>query len=424
MKILVVGSGGREHTLAWKINQSPKVEKIYAAPGNAGIGEIAECVDLKATDVDGLVALATGEGVDLTVVGPEDPLNLGMVDRFESEGMKIFGPSKMAAQIEASKAFAKQLMEKYGIPTAEYRTFRSAPEAKAYIHERGAPIVVKASGLAAGKGAIVAMTEADARDAVDMIMVERAFGEAGDEVVVEEYLEGEEASVFCITDGRNIQSMISAQDHKRAFDGDQGPNTGGMGAYSPAPIVTEEMQAEIEKKILQPTVRAMAEENRPYKGVLYGGLIFTKEGPKALEFNCRFGDPEAQVTLPMLETDLVDLLLAVCDGDLSQVELKERKGAAVCVVMASGGYPGEYKTGKKIYGLEEAAAMEDVVVFHAGTARSHGDTVTSGGRVLGVTALGPTIQNAISKAYEATDRITFENVHYRRDIGYRALNRS
>lgn len=423
MKILVVGGGGREHTLVWKIAQSPLVDKIYAAPGNAGIAQLAECVDIGSTDLSGLADFVQEKPIDLTVVGPELPLVLGIVDEFEQRGLKIFGPSKTAAQIEGSKAFCKQLLKKHGVPTAEFKIFDAADAAIDYIGKEGAPIVVKADGLAAGKGSIVATSEEEAVEAVRRIMVERAFGEAGDRVVIEEFLEGEEASILALTDGEAIVPLVSSQDHKRIFDGDRGPNTGGMGAYAPAPVITREMADQVFKDILEPTIQAMAEEGRPYKGVLYAGLIIASDGPKVLEYNCRFGDPESQVVLPLMEADLVEAMLAVCDGWLDEVAVKERHGAAVCVVLASKGYPGSYEKGKVIGGLDELSRLDGVVAFHAGTARRDGEIVTDGGRVLGVTGFGRTIEEAIEQTYSAVELVSFEGMQYRRDIGYRALKR-
>jgi len=421
MKVLVVGGGGREHSLVWKIAQSPKVKKIYAAPGNAGISRLAECIPIQPTQIDNLVDFAERYEIDLTVVGPEAPLVAGIVDRFQTRGLRIFGPSKQAARLEGSKAFAKELMREYGIPTAQFRVFNSPTKAISYIREKGAPIVVKADGLAAGKGSIVAMTEEEASEAVEKILVKRAFGEAGEKVVIEEYLQGEEASVLALTDGETIVPLVPSQDHKRALDGDQGPNTGGMGAYAPAPVITEKLMQQITREILQPTVKAMADRGVIYKGVLYAGLIMTAEGPKVLEFNCRFGDPETQAQLPLMKTDLVDLLLAICNRKLKDVPIQEEKKAAVCVVMASEGYPGAYEKGQEITGLKQAEEMEGVVVFHAGTKLERRKVVTNGGRVLGVTAVGDDISAAVSRAYQAVEKIKFHGAHYRRDIAFRAL---
>ncbi len=423
MKVLVVGSGGREHALVWKIAQSPRVAKVYAAPGNAGTAELAENVAIGAEDVDALAAFAERERIDLTVVGPEAPLVLGIVDRFRARGLRIFGPTAEAARLEGSKAFAKAVMERCGVPTAEYREFSDPGEARAYVRERGAPIVVKADGLAAGKGVTVARTVDEALEAVDAVMVERRFGEAGARIVVEECLEGEEASFLAFCDGRNVLPMVSSQDHKPVFDHDEGPNTGGMGAYSPAPVVTPELFDEIVETVIRPTVEGLAREGTPYVGVLYAGLMIQHGRPRVLEFNCRFGDPECQPIVMRMKGDLVPVLEACIDGTLDRVSLEWDPRPAVCVVMASGGYPGSYTKGHEIRGLEEAARLEDVVVFHAGTRREDGRVVTAGGRVLGVTALGEDIPAAIRRAYEAVERISWEGVHYRRDIGRKALHR-
>jgi phosphoribosylamine--glycine ligase len=419
MKVLVVGGGGREHAMVWKLKQSPRVSRIYCAPGNAGIAQDAECVGISAEDVNGLLAFAQKEGIDLTVVGPEAPLTLGIVDAFRDAGLRIFGASKAAAAIEGSKALAKEIMFKYNIPTASYAEFTSAGPAIDYIREKGAPIVVKADGLAAGKGVIVAMDEETAVNAVKMIMEDRVFGESGDKVIIEEYMEGEEVSILAFTDGRTVIPMVSSQDHKRVFDNDGGLNTGGMGAYSPAPVYTDALHEEVVKTILIPTVEGMAAEGRTYEGVLYAGLMLTKDGPKVLEYNARFGDPETQAVLIRLETDLVDIIEAIIDKRLAGMDIKWRPEAAVCVVMASGGYPGDYEKGKAITGLKEAA--QDAVVFHAGTAAKDGQIVTAGGRVLGVTALGGTIPDAIANVYKAVEKIHFDGVHYRKDIGGKAL---
>ncbi|MCK5526225.1 MAG: phosphoribosylamine--glycine ligase [Candidatus Latescibacteria bacterium] len=423
MRILVVGGGGREHTLVWKIAQSTEVGRLYAAPGNPGMAQLAECVDIGADDTDKLLAFAIRERIDLTVVGPEVPLALGIVDRFEERGLKIFGPSGKAAELESSKGFSKDLMAKYGIPTARYGRFTSSEEAVRYVREQGAPIVVKADGLAAGKGVLICRTQAEALEAVRTIMEDQAFGAAGQEVVVEEFLEGEEASILALTDGETILPLVASQDHKAIFDGDGGPNTGGMGAYAPAPVVTEAVLERVMEQVLRPAVDGMAKEGRLYKGVLYAGLMIKDEKLKVVEFNCRFGDPESQVVLPLLKTDLVALMMAVAEGRLGEMALEESDDAAVCVVMASGGYPGSYEKGKPITGLEAAREMDDVVVFHAGTAVRDGAIVTDGGRVLGVTAVGADIGCAIDRAYEAVGKIHFEGAYYRKDIGAKALAR-
>ncbi|OPX21912.1 MAG: phosphoribosylamine--glycine ligase [Candidatus Latescibacteria bacterium 4484_107] len=423
MKILVIGSGGREHTLVWKIAQSADVDRLYAAPGNPGMAQLAECVDIQADDTDGLLVFALRERIDLTVVGPEVPLALGIVDRFEERGLKIFGPSGRAAQIESSKGFSKDLMAKYGIPTARYQRFTFSEEAVRYVREQGAPIVVKADGLAAGKGVLICRTQAEAVEAVRTIMEDQAFGAAGKEVVVEEFLEGEEASILALTDGETILPLVASQDHKAIFDGDRGPNTGGMGAYAPAPVVTEAVAQRVMEQVLRPAVDGMAKEGRIYKGVLYAGLMIADGKLKVVEFNCRFGDPESQVVLPLLKTDLVALMMAVAEGRLGEMSLEESDASAVCVVMASEGYPGSYEKGKRITGLDTAREMDDVVVFHAGTGVRDGNIVTNGGRVLGVTAMGADIGRAIDRAYEAVGKINFEGAYYRRDIGAKALTR-
>ncbi|WP_305044166.1 phosphoribosylamine--glycine ligase [Geoalkalibacter sp.] len=424
MKILVVGGGGREHALVWKIAQSPLVAKVWCAPGNPGIAQLAECVDIAADDLGGLLAFALEQDVDLTVVGPEAPLTLGIVDRFRAAGLTIFGPTQAAARLEGSKGFSKDLMAKYGIPTAAYRRFADRDEAVAYIRNQGAPIVVKADGLAAGKGVVVATSVEQAVAAVDEIMVAGVFGAAGAEVVIEEFMDGEEASFFVFTDGKNILPLASAQDHKRIFDGDQGPNTGGMGAYSPAPVVTPELHRKIIESIVRPTIDGMAREGCPYAGILYVGLMIAKGKARVVEYNARFGDPEAQPLLMRLKSDIVPVLLGCARGEMRQSELEWHDKAAVCVVMASGGYPGSYEKGFAISGLEEAAKIEDLFVFHAGTAAKDGQIVNSGGRVLGVTGLGRSVAEAIAKAYEGTALISWPGAQYRRDIGQKALNRN
>lgn len=421
MKILVVGGGGREHAIVWKLAQSPLAEEIYCAPGNAGIAELADCVNIAAEDVDTLLEFALAEDIDLTVVGPEAPLAAGIVDKFTAAGKKIFGPTQAAALIEGSKELAKQIMEKYAIPTAKYGSFTEVAAAKAYIDEMGAPIVVKADGLAAGKGVVVAMTVDEAKQAVDEMLSGNAFGDAGAKVVIEEFLDGEEVSVLAFTDGYKVLPMVSAQDHKRVFDNDEGPNTGGMGAYSPAPIYTDELAQEVLAKVLQPAVDGMRAEGRLYKGVLYAGLMLTADGVKVLEFNARFGDPETQAVLYRLQSDLVEIMLAVIDGTLADIELEWSDEPAVCVVIASGGYPGKYARGQAISGLDEQ--VEGAYVFHAGTAFIGQQVVANGGRVLGVTAKGKTIRAAIDTAYEMVDKIHYDSCFSRRDIGHRALAR-
>jgi len=421
MKVLVVGGGGREHALVWKICQSPKVSKVYCAPGNAGISGQAAVVPIKANEIDLLLQFALKERIDLTVVGPEEPLTRGIVDLFESRGLSIFGPSRRAAEIEGSKAFAKEIMRKYHIPTGAYETFEDPGKAEAHVRRQGAPIVVKADGLAAGKGVIVCKTVEEAIQWVRRIMIDRIFGDAGKKLVVEERLVGEEASYIALTDGKAILPLASSQDHKAVFDGDEGPNTGGMGAYSPAPVVTDEVDERILERILRPLIQGMGEEGRPYKGVLYAGLMIHDGHPRVLEFNARFGDPETQPVFMRLKGDIVPILEACVSGDLSRCHIEWDHRASVCVVMASKGYPGGYEKGKVINGLKEVSRMEDVFVFHAGTARRDDHLVTSGGRVLGVTGLGEDIPRAIEKAYEAVRKISWEGAHYRTDIGRKAL---
>jgi len=421
MRVLVVGGGGREHALVWKIVQSPKVSKVYCAPGNAGISEQATLVPIQANDLNGLLEFALKEKIDLTVVGPEDPLTRGIVDLFESKGLLIFGANKKAAEIEGSKAFAKEMMKKYRIPTAFYEIFDNRDEAVRYIRNQGAPIVVKADGLAAGKGVIVCKTVEEAIHSVDQIMVEKMFGNAGNRVVVEEYLVGEEASYLAFTDGKTILPLASSQDHKAILDGDQGPNTGGMGAYSPAPVVTDEVHEKIIEKILRPIIYGMGEEGRPYQGVLYAGLMIHEGHPKVLEFNARFGDPETQPALMRMKGDIVPILEACMQGTLSRHRIEWDKRASVCVVLASQGYPGDYEKGKIIEGLKEVSQMEKVFVFHAGTILKDGQVLTNGGRVLGVTGLGEDISRAIERTYQAVKKISWEGVYYRTDIGQKAL---
>lgn len=434
-RVLVVGSGGREHALAWALARSPQVEHVYVAPGNAGTawdpnpsaGEWqprSGCsrVPIAARDFDGLIAFAREQHVDLTVVGPEDPLAAGIVDAFQAAGLRAFGPTQAAARIEASKAFAKEFMVRHAIPTARHATFSRYEEALEHLRGVDYDVVVKASGLAAGKGVIVPNSREEAEEALKRIMVDRAFGSAGDEVVIEERLYGQEASVLAFTDGQTVVPMPPAQDHKPVFDGDRGPNTGGMGAYAPAPLVTPALLDEIVRTVLQPAVDGLRAEGTPYVGVLYAGLMITADGPRVLEFNCRFGDPETQVILPLLACDLVDVLEACLDGTLHRADVQWRSGAAVTVVAASEGYPGPYPKGRPITGIEEAEALPGVVVFHAGTERdAEGRLVTAGGRVLNVTAIADDLPQAIHRAYEAMARIHFEGMHYRRDIGRRAL---
>jgi len=423
MKVLVVGGGGREHALVWKIAQSPKVTKVYCAPGNAGISGQATIVPIKAGDLNGLLDFSLREKIDLTVVGPEDPLTRGIVDLFESKGLFIFGANGKAAEIEGSKAFAKEMMKKYHIPTALYEIFDKRDDAVKYVREHGAPIVVKADGLAAGKGVIICKTVEEAIQSVDEIMVKRIFGEAGKRVVVEEYLVGEEASYIAFTDGKAILPLASSQDHKAIFDGDDGPNTGGMGAYSPAPVVTDEVHERIIEKILRPIIYGMGEEGRPYKGVLYAGLMIHEGHPKVLEFNARFGDPETQPVLMRMKGDIVPILEACMRGALSKHRIEWDSRPSVCVVMASNGYPGDYQRGKAIKGLNQVSQMEGVFVFHAGTALKDGQIITNGGRVLGVTGVGEDIPRAIERTYQAVKKISWDGVYYRTDIGQKAICR-
>ena len=421
MRILVIGGGGREHALVWKLAQSPQVDKIFVCPGNPGMKNLAECIALPLTDLEKVADFAQQEAIDLTVVGPEATLVAGIVDVFSKRGLAIFGPTAAAAEIEGSKAFSKQLMAKYGIPTAFFKVCEDIPTAKAYIEEKGAPIVVKADGLAAGKGVVVAMTKAAALAAVDDMMGDLKFGGAGARVVLEEYMEGEEASLLAFTDGETIVPMLAAQDHKRVNDGDEGPNTGGMGAYAPAPVMTEILKEKCVELVLKPTIEAMKAEGRPYKGCLYAGLMIKGDDIKVVEFNARFGDPETQVVLPLLASDLVDVMLACAQGRLGEIEVKWSDAATVCVVMASGGYPESYKQGLPITGLEAAGALPDTIVFHAGTKEVDGEIVTAGGRVLGITAIGKDIRAAKNKAYAAVEHIKFTDAHYRHDIAWRAL---
>ena len=420
MRILVIGGGGREHALVWKLSQSPKVQQIYCIPGNPGIMSLASCADIPLHDFAALAAFVRQHGINLTVVGPEIPLVTGISDYFASQGLLLFGPTRAAAELEGSKAFCKELLARYHIPTARYGVFTEPEQAKAYIRSQGAPIVVKADGLAAGKGVVVAMTVDEALAAVDSMMADKMFGEAGARLVVEEYMAGEEVSLLAFTDGRTVVPMVAAQDHKRVFDNDKGPNTGGMGAYAPAPVLSEELRSQVLKNILQPVVDALAAEGRPYCGCLYAGLMITADGPKVVEFNARFGDPETQVVLPLLASDLADILLACVEGRLHEIEICWHREAAVCIVLASGGYPGSYERGQVINGLAEAQ-REGAVVFHAGTACREGEVVASGGRVLGITATGADIVQAVNKAYEAVRKISFKGMQYRRDIAYRAL---
>ena len=415
MKVLVVGSGGREHAIVWALSKSPRVTELYCAPGNAGIAALATCVPVGATDVETMVSWAVEHQMDFVVVAPDDPLALGMVDALEAAGIPAFGPRANAAIIEASKAFSKELMRKYHIPTAKYATFTDMDQAIAYIHEQGAPIVVKADGLALGKGVTVAATEEEAVEAVRAMMADNKFGASGSTVVIEECMTGPEVTVLCFADGEHISPMPSSQDHKRAYDGNQGPNTGGMGAITPAPCYTPEIAQRCVKEIFEPTMAAMKAEGRPFQGVLYFGLMLTAEGPKVVEYNARFGDPECQALLMRLDTDLMDIFEACVKGTLDQVDIRWKREAACCLVLASGGYPLSYEKGKVIEGLDQVA---DAVVFHAGTAEKDGRIVTNGGRVLGVTALGEDLEAAIRNAYQAAQPIHFDQMHFRTDIGH------
>jgi phosphoribosylamine---glycine ligase len=421
LRVLLIGGGGREHALAWKLARSPRLGTLYAAPGNPGIAGVAECLPVRADDVAGIAALAERERIDLTVVGPEVPLALGVVDALEAHGHRAFGPTRAAAALESSKAFAKNLFARHGIPTARFGTFDASGPARAFVRELGGRAVVKTDGLAAGKGAILCRDAVEADRAIGDMLERRVFGDAGARVVVEEFLEGEEVSVFALTDGRTVCPFASAQDHKAVFDGDQGPNTGGMGAYSPA--LAPALAEEVLRTVLEPTIRAMSLEGRPYRGVLYAGLMLTASGPRLLEYNVRFGDPECQVHMPRLADDLLPLCEAVAAGHGLPSSVAWRPESAVCVVIASGGYPGEYRTGLPIQGIERAEAHPGVTVFHAGTARRDGQLTTAGGRVLGVTALGADIPAAVAAAYAGAGEIRFDGLHYRRDIGYRALRR-
>ncbi len=418
MDILVVGGGGREHTIVWKIAQSPLAGKIYCAPGNGGIAEIAECVDISATDIEGIVNFAKEKNVGLVMVAPDDPLVMGMVDALEKEGIRAFGPRANAAVIEGSKVFSKDLMKKYNIPTAGYEVFTESDKAIEYIKRQNSyPAVIKAEGLALGKGVIIAQNEAEAVDGIKEIMEDKKFGDSGNRVVIEEFLTGPEVSVLAFTDGKTVKPMVSAQDHKRAYDNDEGLNTGGMGTFSPSRLYDEEKAEECMKNIFLPTIEAMNKEGRTFKGVLYFGLMMTSSGVKVIEYNCRFGDPETQVVLPRLKTDLVEIMEAVIDERLAELDIEWEDNAAVCVVMASGGYPVSYKKGYEISGIKDAEDLGDIVVFHAGTKADKGKIVTNGGRVLGVTAIGQNLDSAIRHAYEGVSKISFKDEFHRNDIG-------
>ena len=418
MKILVIGSGGREHAVIRKLSENKTIEKIYAAPGNGGISALAECVSIKATDIPAMVEFAVEKGIDLTVVTPADPLVLGMADAMEAAGIRAFGPRKNAAIIEGSKAFSKDLMKKYGIPTARYEIFDDCEKAVDYVRRQDCyPTVVKADGLALGKGVIIAEDFDAAEKAIRSMMEEGVFGKSGSRVVIEEFLTGKEVSVLAFTDSHTVKPMVSSMDHKRALDGDRGLNTGGMGTIAPNPYYTPELAQRCMEEIFLPTVEAMNREGRPFKGCLYFGLILTEEGPKVIEYNCRFGDPETQVVLPLLETDLLTVMEAVCGEKLAELEIRWKKGAAACVVMASGGYPQKYTTGFPISGLDEKGDAPGVMVYHAGTKKEGGRYLTAGGRVLGVTAVEPTLKEAVESAYLGVRTISFQSAHYRTDIG-------
>jgi phosphoribosylamine---glycine ligase len=420
MKILVIGSGGREHALCWQIVKSRKTDKLYCAPGNGGIADIAECVDIKSDDIDSLLAFALKNSIDLTVVGPEMPLTKGIVDVFTEHKLKIFGPDKFSSQLEASKIFAKELMKRFNLPTAGFRVFDNAAMAKDYIDSKDAPFVVKADGLCAGKGVIIAETKRHAREAIDSILLSKAFGSAGEKIIIEDCLAGEEVSIILVSDGSDYILFPSSQDHKRVFDDDKGPNTGGMGAYSPAPIATDELMQRVEKEIVQPLIKGLARENTPYKGVLYIGLMIVDNNPYVLEFNVRFGDPETQAILPRLKSDIVDIFEASIHGNMHSVKTEWDNSPAVCIVCCSGGYPGPYKKGIEIHGLQQLAGIPGIIVFHAGTKNTNGKYFTAGGRVINLTALSDTISEAITKAYSGVSRITFQDMHYRSDIGKKA----
>lgn len=417
MKVLIVGSGGREHAIAWKVAKSPKVEKIYCAPANAGIGQIAECVDIGAMEISKLVAFAKEKAIDLTIIGMDDPLVAGIVDAFEEAGLRVFGPRKNAAMIEGSKAFSKELMKKYQIPTAAYETFTDSNEALSYLETSNYPIVLKADGLALGKGVLICNTKEEAKAGVKTLMLDKQFGSAGDKIVIEEFMTGREVSVLAFSDGKTIKCMTSAQDHKRAKDGDQGLNTGGMGTFSPSPFYTKEVEKFCEEYVYQKTIDAMAAEGCPFVGILFTGLMLTAEGPKVLEYNARFGDPEAQVVIPRMKNDIVEVFEACIDGKLDEIDLQFEDNAAVCVVLASAGYPEHYEKGIPIHGLEAFEEKDGYYCFHAGTKLVDNTIVTNGGRVLGITAKGNNLKEARANAYEATNWVTFSNKYMRNDIG-------
>lgn len=428
MKVFVIGGGGREHAIVWKIAQSKSVEKIFCAPGNAGISELAETVPIKVDDLNSLLKFAIDNKIDLTVVGPELPLSLGIVDLFESHGLKIFGPRKMSAEIESSKVFAKNFMKKYGIPTANYETFTAdeIEKAKKFIKSLKPPIVIKADGLAGGKGVTICESIDEAINTINLYFVDKIFGQAGEKVVIEEFLTGEEASVFAVTDGEDFILLAPAQDYKRVFDNDLGKNTGGMGSYAPAVFIDNKTLEKIKTQIIERTISGLKNEGREYKGCLYCGLMLTDEGPKVLEFNCRFGDPETQVVLPLLDGDVIDMFTRAIDGGIKNFNHSIKKATAVCVIIASAGYPDNYETGMEIFGLDEVKKMDDIIVFHAGTKKVNGKILTAGGRVLGVTAIGEEndFEGTIKRVYEAVEKIKFKGLHYRTDIGKKALKHS
>ena len=420
MKVLVVGGGGREHAVVWKLSQSLKIKKLYCAPGNPGIAELAECVSISVSEIEKLAEFAKKEQIDLTFVGPEEPLSLGIVNYFKEQGLAVYGPSKEAALIEGSKAFAKELMIKYQIPTAKYTAFTNYEEALDYIRSEGAPIVIKADGLAAGKGVVVAKNLEEAEDALKSMMKDVTFGAAGVRVVIEEFLEGEEMTLLSFVNGSTVKPMVASQDHKPVYDGDKGPNTGGMGTYAPLPHIDSSMVEQIIQTIVQPTAEAMVAEGVPYEGILYTGLMLTKEGPKVIEYNARFGDPETQVVLPLLETDLLEILTASLTGELENIEVKWKDKAAVCVIMSSAGYPGPYEKGQVIHGLDQV--VNPTIIFHAGTAAKDGEITTNGGRVVGITAIGETLKEARELAYQSVEKVSFNGAHYRTDIGTKAFH--
>ncbi len=421
MNILVIGSGGREHAIVWKLAKSSQVNKIYCAPGNAGIDLLVECIDVEVEDFIGLLKIVHDKKIDLTIVGPEIPLSLGIVNLFQEHGFPIFGPTREAAEIESSKVFAKYLMNKYSIPTANYQVFDDDKKAISHLKKQAFPLAIKADGLAAGKGVFIADNLTQAEEAIINIMKERKYGQAGNKIIIEEYLTGEELSMLVFSDGTNIVPMISSQDHKKLRDGDKGPNTGGMGAYSPVAFFEEDTRKWVLENVFQPAIRGMVQEGRIFKGVLYAGLILTSDGPKVLEFNARFGDPETQVIFPALETDLIQIIKAVLDGNLDKVNIEWNNQSSACIVLASAGYPGEFEKGKTIYGLEKLAGRDDIMVFHAGTKKADQKIITSGGRVLGITSWANSLPEAIKKAYDGVQQIEFENKYYRKDIGKKGL---